>query len=141
MPETIMSSTSFSALSASFRRFVSSSRSSDDEMSLLAKDSKNYSSTAVSPVSSRCGGMQRTTWSLSCQNSFSLALSRKGKFRTWLTNMKRSRGSSESSGATSPASEWKGAPKRLRAVGDESSEISYFVWREMSPRLRSARGG
>jgi hypothetical protein len=40
-PETIISSTSFCALMASFRRFVSSRRSSDDEIFLLANDSKN----------------------------------------------------------------------------------------------------
>lgn len=37
-----MSSVSFSALSASFLRFVSSRRSSDEEICLLAKDSRNY---------------------------------------------------------------------------------------------------
>lgn len=48
------------------------------------------------------------------------------------------RGSSESSGATSPASERNGAPKRCRAVGVLSSPISYLVCCEMSSRLRSA---
>jgi hypothetical protein len=66
-----------------------------------------------------------------------LALSRKGKFRTWLTKIYRRRGSSESSGATSPASDRNGAPKRCRAVGVFSSEISYLVCCEMSSRFRS----
>ena len=122
-----MSSTSFSALSASFRRFVSSRRSSDDEISLLANDSRNYRLDCQHAFAVLSMMSQLTTCSLSCQNSFSLALSRKGKFRTWLTNMKRNSGSSESSGATSPASERKGAPKRLRAVGEDSSEISNCV--------------
>ena len=81
--------------------------------------------------------VEHTTWSLSCQNSFSFALSKNGKFRMWCTNMYRRRGSSESSGATSPASDLKGAPKRLRAVGVFSSDISYFVCCDMSSRLRS----
>jgi hypothetical protein len=68
MPDTIMSSTNFSHFFANFRLFVSSKRSSDDEMYLLAKDSRN-------------------TCSLSCQNSFSRALSRNGKLRTWLTKI------------------------------------------------------
>lgn len=42
MPDTIISSTSFWAFSASFLRFVSSRRSSDEEMLFLAKDSRNY---------------------------------------------------------------------------------------------------
>jgi len=41
MPEFIISSTIFWDLSASFRRFVSSSRSSDDEIRFSAKDSRN----------------------------------------------------------------------------------------------------
>jgi hypothetical protein len=41
IPDTIISSTSFFALVASFLRLVSSSRSSDDEMFLLANDSRN----------------------------------------------------------------------------------------------------
>jgi hypothetical protein len=41
IPETIISSTSFSHFFASFFRFVSSSRSSEDEMFLFAKDSRN----------------------------------------------------------------------------------------------------
>jgi hypothetical protein len=40
-PDTTMSSTSFWHLSASLRRFVSSRRSSEDEMFLLANDSRN----------------------------------------------------------------------------------------------------
>lgn len=40
-PETIMSSTSFLHLMANLRRFVSSRRSSEDEMFLVAKDSRN----------------------------------------------------------------------------------------------------
>lgn len=42
MPETIINSTNFSHFLASFFRFVSSSRSSDEEMSLFANDSRNY---------------------------------------------------------------------------------------------------
>lgn len=71
--------------------------------------------------------LKLTVCSLSCQNSFSRALSRNGKLRTWLTKMKRRRGSSESSGATSPASDLKGAPNRCKAVGLESSDISHSV--------------
>lgn len=41
IPDTIISSTSFWALSASFLRFVSSRRSSDEEMLFFANDSKN----------------------------------------------------------------------------------------------------
>lgn len=37
-----MSSTNFSAFNASFLLLVSSNRSSEEEMSLLAKDSRNY---------------------------------------------------------------------------------------------------
>lgn len=40
-PDTIISSTSFLALEASFRLLVSSRRSSEDEMFLLANDSRN----------------------------------------------------------------------------------------------------
>lgn len=56
-----MSSTNFSALSASFLRLVSSRRSSEDEMSLLAKDSRNYGGTVVSSLSTGSGLVQRTT--------------------------------------------------------------------------------
>src|SRR4051794_19229732 len=41
MPETIINSTSFSHFKASFRRFVSSRRSSEDDMCLFAKSSRN----------------------------------------------------------------------------------------------------
>lgn len=41
IPDTIISSTSFWAFSASFLRFVSSRRSSEDEMLFFAKDSRN----------------------------------------------------------------------------------------------------
>jgi len=47
-PETIISSITFSALMASFFRFVSSSRSSEDEICLFANDSRNYSGRQVS---------------------------------------------------------------------------------------------
>jgi hypothetical protein len=47
-----MSSTSFSAFSANFLRFVSSRRSSEDEISLLANDSRNYEERTVSHHSS-----------------------------------------------------------------------------------------
>ena len=98
---------------------VSSKRSSDDDIFLLAKDSRN-------------------ACSLSCQNSFSLALSRKGNSRTWWTNMYRSIGSSESRGDTSPKSDLNGAPNRRRAVGEFSSEISHLTCSETSSRFRSA---
>lgn len=80
---------------------------------------------------------QRTTCSLSCQNSCSLAWSRKGKLRTWCTKMYLRIGSSESSGATSPRSDLNGAPKRCRAVGEANSEISHLTCWEMSSLLRS----
>ena len=51
IPDTIISSTSFSAFSANFLLLVSSSRSSEDEMSLLAKDSRNYNTGFVSRLS------------------------------------------------------------------------------------------
>jgi hypothetical protein len=44
MPDTIINSTSFSHFTASFRRFVSSNLSSDDDMFFVAKDSRNYES-------------------------------------------------------------------------------------------------
>lgn len=47
IPDTIMSSTSFLHLVASFRRFVSSNLSSEDEMALLANDSRNYNDIVV----------------------------------------------------------------------------------------------
>lgn len=83
------------------------------------------------------GSSVRTTWRRSCQNSFSRAWSRNGKFRTWLTKMKRNIGNSESTGATSPNSDLKGAPKRWRAVGWASSTISRRTWALRSSRLRS----
>ena len=49
-------------------------------------------------------------------------------------------GRSESIGATSPKSDLNGAPKRWRAVGEDSSDISYLTCWEMSSRLRSAVG-
>lgn len=89
-------------------------------MFLLAKDSKK-------------------TCSLSCQNSFSLALSRNGNSRTWWTKMNRSIGNSESYGVTSPRSDLKGAPNRRRAVGELSSLISQRTCSEMSSLFRSVR--
>lgn len=47
-----MSSTSLFAFNASFLRFVSSRRSSEDEMSLLANDSRNYGNVAISSIHS-----------------------------------------------------------------------------------------
>ena len=46
-PETTISSTSFCALMANFRRFVSSRRSSEEDMFLLANDSRNYRSKLI----------------------------------------------------------------------------------------------
>src|SRR5882757_5725598 len=43
IPETIISSTNFWHFIDSFLRFVSSSRSSEDEMCFSAKDCRNYS--------------------------------------------------------------------------------------------------
>jgi hypothetical protein len=57
-----MSSTNLCALSANFLRFVSSNRSSDDEMSLLAKDSRNYHGVKLASLSPRDAG--RATYSL-----------------------------------------------------------------------------
>ncbi|KAJ3473799.1 hypothetical protein NLG97_g10127 [Lecanicillium saksenae] len=48
MPETIMSSTIFWALMASFLRLVSSRRSSEDEMCFVAKDSRNWCEMCIS---------------------------------------------------------------------------------------------
>ncbi len=42
MPETIISSTNFWDFIESFLRLVSSRRSSEDDMCLFAKDSRNY---------------------------------------------------------------------------------------------------
>lgn len=47
IPDTIMSSTSFLHFVASFRRLVSSNLSSEDEMDLLANDSRNYNDIVV----------------------------------------------------------------------------------------------
>lgn len=52
--------------------------------------------------------------------------------------MNRSIGNSESTGATSPKSDLKGAPKRRRAVGWASSAISRRIWVLSNSRLRSA---
>ena len=48
-------------------------------------------------------------------------------------------GNSESTGATSPISDLKGAPNRRRAVGDASSVISYWTCLLISSRLRSIK--
>ena len=139
-PDTIINSTSFCAFSASFLRFVSSRRSSDDEIFLLANDSRNYRIShkmSAKAHSRSMYGQPHTTCSLSCQNSFSFALSRNGNSRTWCTKIYRRIGSSESSGEISPRSDLKGAPKRRSAVGELSSEISHFTCSETSSRLRS----
>lgn len=81
----------------------------------------------------------KKTCSLSCQNSFSLALSRNGNSRTWWTKMNRRIGNSESYGVTSPRSDLKGAPNRRRAVGELSSLISQRTCSEMSSLFRSVR--
>lgn len=78
-----------------------------------------------------------TVCSLSCQNSFSRAWSKKGKLRTWCTKMYLSKGSSESSGSTSPASDLKGAPNLCNAVGDASSQISHSVCCAINSRFKS----
>lgn len=46
-------------------------------------------------------------------------------------------GSSESTGATSPNSDLKGAPKRLRAVGELSSAISLLTCSAINSRFKS----
>ena len=79
----------------------------------------------------------RKTCNLSCQNSFSFALSKNGNSRTWCTKMYRKIGRSLSNGDTSPKSLLKGAPKRWRAVGELSSVISNFTCWEMSSRFKS----
>lgn len=94
MPDTIISSTSFRHFVASLRRFVSSKRSSEDDIFLPANDSRNYlTGTFISVFGNNANSKrveslsQHTTWSLSCQNSFSFALSRKGNSRIWCTKM------------------------------------------------------
>ena len=79
-----------------------------------------------------------TSCSLSCQNSFSFALSRNGNSLTWCTKMYRRIGRSESKGLTSPRSDLKGAPNLCNAVGEFSSVISNLTCWEISSRLRSA---
>src|SRR5207244_1964290 len=114
-------------LTASFFRFVTSERSSEPEIFLVANDSKNCPRQHLSPKTT----LHPTSCSFSCQNSFSLAWSKNGKFRTWLTKMYRSSGNSESCGATSPTSDRNGAPKRCSAVGLASSAISQRVCSEI----------
>ena len=72
-------------------------------------------------------GVLRTTCSLSCQNSFSFALSKNGNSRTWCTKIYRRIGRSESRGDISPNSDLKGAPNLCSAVGEFSSVISNFT--------------
>jgi hypothetical protein len=78
-----------------------------------------------------------TTCNLSCQNSFSFALSRNGNSRTWCTKMYRKIGRSESRGEISPKSDLNGAPNLCSAVGELSSMISYLTCWEMSSRFKS----
>jgi len=134
-PDTIINSTSFWHFSDSFRRFVSSSRSSEEDMLRLAKDCRNCYT--VSVVISAGNTTWLTTCNLSCQNSFSFALSRKGNSRTWWTKRYRRIGSSESKGETSPKSDLKGAPNLCNAVGELSSVISNLTCWDMSSRFRS----
>jgi len=91
----------------------------------------------ISPLHALKGYVKLTTCNLSCQNSFSFALSKNGNSRTWCTKMYLRIGSSESRGETSPKSDLKGAPKRCNAVGEFSSVISYLTCWDMSSRFRS----
>ena len=76
------------------------------------------------PPNEHCVDPALTTCNLSCQNSFSFALSRKGNSRTWCTKIYLKIGRSESRGLTSPNSDLNGAPNLCSAVGELSSVIS-----------------
>lgn len=58
IPDTIISSTSFSAFRASFLRLVSSKRSSEDDTCLLANDSRNCTRNEVSHTESPATRLQ-----------------------------------------------------------------------------------